>query len=114
MAPYQRLHLMEREGFSRMLAAGSSLRATAQALRRAPSTLSRERARQPTSNVAWGDDGSTLFVTGGTSVYRIKLTTRGQDIDSPDSKQWQEAVPFPSIHFGSRSRSCFFRESAQR
>ncbi len=32
---------------------------------------------QPTSNVAWGEDGNTLFVTGGTSVYRIKLTTRG-------------------------------------
>ncbi len=32
---------------------------------------------QPTSNVAWGEDGSTLFVTGGSTVYRIRLTTRG-------------------------------------
>lgn len=32
---------------------------------------------QPTSNVAWGEDGSTLYVTGGSSVYRIRLTTRG-------------------------------------
>ena len=32
---------------------------------------------QPTSNVAWGEDGSTLFVTGGSSVYRIRLATKG-------------------------------------
>lgn len=32
---------------------------------------------QPTSNVAWGEDGRTLFVTGGTSVYRIRLMTKG-------------------------------------
>ncbi len=32
---------------------------------------------QPTSNVAWGEDGRTLFVTGGSSVYRIRLVTRG-------------------------------------
>jgi len=29
------------------------------------------------SNVAWGEDGRTLFVTGGTSVYRIRLMTKG-------------------------------------
>ncbi|HEX2230540.1 MAG TPA: SMP-30/gluconolactonase/LRE family protein [Candidatus Binatia bacterium] len=29
----------------------------------------------PTSNVAWGEDGSTLFITAGPSVYRTKLTT---------------------------------------
>src|SRR5512147_499093 len=45
MGPYRRLTLMEREELSRMLAAGYSLRATAQALQRAPSTLSRELAR---------------------------------------------------------------------
>ncbi len=32
---------------------------------------------QPTSNVAWGEDGHTLFVTGGDSVYRIRLATKG-------------------------------------
>lgn len=32
---------------------------------------------RPTSNVAWGEDGGTLFITGGSSVYRIKLTTSG-------------------------------------
>ncbi len=32
---------------------------------------------QPTSNVAWGEDGRTLFITGGGSVYRLRLTTRG-------------------------------------
>ena len=31
----------------------------------------------PTSNVAWGDDGSTLYITGGTSIYRIHLGTKG-------------------------------------
>jgi gluconolactonase len=31
----------------------------------------------PTSNVAWGEGGSTLFVTGGSSVYRIRLATKG-------------------------------------
>ncbi len=45
MASYRRLTLMEREEFSRLLAAGHSLRATAQALQRAPSTLSRELTR---------------------------------------------------------------------
>jgi gluconolactonase len=30
---------------------------------------------QPTSNVAWGEDGRTLFITGGASVYRLRLTT---------------------------------------
>jgi gluconolactonase len=32
---------------------------------------------QPTSNVAWGEDGRTLFITGGTSVYRLRVTTQG-------------------------------------
>lgn len=45
MAHYHRLSLMEREELSRMLAVGYSLRATAQLMARAPSTLSRELAR---------------------------------------------------------------------
>jgi IS30 family transposase len=53
MAHYQRLSLMEREELSRMLAAGHSLRATAQALSRAPSTVSRELARHGTSPVTY-------------------------------------------------------------
>jgi len=32
---------------------------------------------RPTSNVAWGEDGHTLFITGGGSVYRINLSTKG-------------------------------------
>jgi gluconolactonase len=32
---------------------------------------------QPTSNVAWGEDGQTLFITGGSSIYRLRLTTSG-------------------------------------
>jgi gluconolactonase len=34
---------------------------------------------QPTSNVAWGEDGSALYITGGSSVYRIQLTTKGSN-----------------------------------
>jgi gluconolactonase len=30
-----------------------------------------------TGNCAWGMDGSTLFIASGTSVYRIKLATKG-------------------------------------
>ena len=32
---------------------------------------------QPTSNVAWGEDGHTIFITGGSSVYRLRVTTAG-------------------------------------
>ena len=53
MARYRRLNLVEREELSRMLAAGSSLRAASQALSRAPSTLSRELARHHTSPVTY-------------------------------------------------------------
>ena len=28
-------------------------------------------------NCAWGEDGSTLFITANTAVYRVRLTTRG-------------------------------------
>ncbi len=31
----------------------------------------------PTSNVAFGNDGSVLYVTAGTALYRIRLATRG-------------------------------------
>jgi gluconolactonase len=31
----------------------------------------------PVSNVAWGEDGSTLYITGGTALYRIRLSTKG-------------------------------------
>ena len=31
----------------------------------------------PTSNVAWGDDGSVLYITADTAVYRIRLNTKG-------------------------------------
>jgi gluconolactonase len=32
----------------------------------------------PTSNVAWGDDGSTLYITAGASIYRARLSTKGK------------------------------------
>jgi IS30 family transposase len=53
MAPYRRLSFMEREELGRRLAAGHSFRATAHALNRAPSTLSRELARHGTSPVTY-------------------------------------------------------------
>ncbi len=31
----------------------------------------------PTGNCAWGEDGSTLFITSNKLVYRIRLQTRG-------------------------------------
>src|SRR5437867_2912845 len=30
-----------------------------------------------TSNMAWGEDGSVLYITGGSAIYRIKLSTKG-------------------------------------
>ena len=30
---------------------------------------------QPMSNVAWGEDGQTLFMTAGSSIYRLRVTT---------------------------------------
>jgi gluconolactonase len=32
---------------------------------------------QPTSNVAWDEDGRTLFIAGGRAPYRLRLTTTG-------------------------------------
>jgi gluconolactonase len=31
----------------------------------------------PTANCAWGDDGSTLYITADKAVYRIRLNTKG-------------------------------------
>jgi gluconolactonase len=31
----------------------------------------------PTSNVAWGDDGSTLYITANTALLRVKLSAKG-------------------------------------
>ena len=33
--------------------------------------------RVPTGNVAWGEDGSSLFVTSSHNVYRLRLATKG-------------------------------------
>jgi len=30
------------------------------------------------ANVAWGDDGSTLYMTARTGLYKIELSTRGK------------------------------------
>ncbi len=31
----------------------------------------------PTANCAWGNDGSLLYITADTSIYRMRLSTRG-------------------------------------
>jgi len=31
----------------------------------------------PTSNLNWGNDGSVLYITGGSSIYRLKTSTIG-------------------------------------
>jgi gluconolactonase len=31
----------------------------------------------PTGNLAWGEDGSSLFIASNTNVFRVKLTTKG-------------------------------------
>lgn len=32
----------------------------------------------PTANVAWGDDGSMLYITANTALLRVKLSTKGK------------------------------------
>jgi gluconolactonase len=32
----------------------------------------------PTANVAWGDDGSVLYITANTTLYRLKTKTKGK------------------------------------
>jgi gluconolactonase len=39
--------------------------------------LGRIETGQPTANCAWGDDGSTLYITANTLLLRIKTLTRG-------------------------------------
>lgn len=53
MPRYRRLDLLEREEFSRMLAAGQSVRTIAHGLRRAPSSLTRELHRHRASRVTY-------------------------------------------------------------
>jgi gluconolactonase len=31
----------------------------------------------PTGNVAWGEDGSSLYITSNTNIFRLWLTTKG-------------------------------------
>jgi gluconolactonase len=32
----------------------------------------------PTANLAWGDDGSTLYLTSNTAVWRVKTKAKGK------------------------------------
>lgn len=40
-----------------------------------------------TSNCGWGDDGSVLFVTAGTTAYRIALSATGVGFKNMDSRE---------------------------
>ena len=53
MSRYRRLSLVDREEFSRLLAAGSSLRVAGHVLSRAPSTLSRELSRHHATPITY-------------------------------------------------------------
>lgn len=37
----------------------------------------------PTSNLNWGEDGSVLFITGGSAIYRLQTMTRGATFQAP-------------------------------
>ena len=45
--------------------------------------LGRIEAPEVPANVAWGDDGKTLYLTARSSVYRIRLTTSGAELSVP-------------------------------
>jgi gluconolactonase len=47
--------------------------------------LGRIHLGRATSNCAWGEDGSVLYVTASDAVYRIRLKTRGR-LPGPDAK----------------------------
>jgi len=32
---------------------------------------------EPTGNCAWGEDGSTLFITSNHNLYRVRVNTKG-------------------------------------
>jgi gluconolactonase len=36
------------------------------------------RPNEALTNVGWGEDGRTLFITGRTTLYRIRLSARGE------------------------------------
>ena len=52
-----------------------------------------------TGNCAWGEDGSTLFITSNTLVYRVRLKTRGAGTTVRGFRRLGEvnAFPFPNI-----------------
>jgi gluconolactonase len=39
--------------------------------------LGRMETTQPTANCAWGDDGSTLYITANKYLCRVKTKTKG-------------------------------------
>lgn len=36
----------------------------------------------PTANCAWGDDGSSLYITADTAIYRVRTATRGAGFET--------------------------------
>ena len=44
-------------------------------------------------NVAWGEDGSTLFVAANAAVYRVRLSTVGTGFGSARVSSRAEVLP---------------------
>lgn len=47
--------------------------------------LGRIDTKVPTANCAWGDDGSTLYITANDALVRVKTKTRGK-LEGPDAQ----------------------------
>jgi gluconolactonase len=52
----------------------------------------------PTGNCAWGENGSTLFITSNTRVYRIRLKTRGVGTTVQGFRKLGEVKVFTQLH----------------
>jgi gluconolactonase len=56
-----------------------------------------------TSNCAWGEDGSVLYITADSAIYRVRLTTLGAGFGPPDRERAgarpasRRAGPAPSV-----------------
>ena len=52
-------------------------RAACGSSRRTAEHLGTIRPPEALTNVGWGEDGRTLYITGRTALYRIRLSARG-------------------------------------
>jgi len=57
---------------------------------------------EATANCAWGDDGSTLYITADMYLVRVKLTTKGFDLATIFSASPRKERRFLTALDGSR------------